>query len=158
MLIARIKLLIALLLVASLSACSLSPKAKMERLKKDCTVDVRDIRVESVNLFDMQFAIDLVIMNPTNESLTSKSIAYTISLNQVKVGYGAIDQQVELVKMGETRLTVPVNISFLSLTGGAGKILTERKADCKVEGNVVINYLFLDFALPFKVEKIINLK
>jgi LEA14-like dessication related protein len=156
--ISKVNLLIVLALTVSLSGCSLSPQAKLERLKKECTVDVRDIRVESVSLFDMQFAIDLVIMNPTEESLTAKSIAYTISLNQVKVGYGTIDQQVELVKMGETKLTVPVNISLLSLTGGAKRILTERQADCKVEGNVVFDYLFLDFELPFKVEKAVSLK
>jgi len=155
----RVSVAVGMVLLAGLPfVCSCSPKAKIERLKEECSVQVSDVRVEAITLLNMELAVDLVILNPTSESLTAKKITYTISLNDVKVGHGMVEQELELVKMGETAFTLPVNISLISLTGGAERILTERRAECTVEGYILIDLFLADFQLPFQVRKEVLLK
>jgi LEA14-like dessication related protein len=104
----HLRIWLALLLVAALSACA---ALGVERLR----VNVAGIESLSSEGLEARFALKLRVQNPNDIALDYDGIALDLSVNGAPFASGVSNAKGSVPRFGETVITVPITVSALSV-------------------------------------------
>ncbi|HDM42802.1 MAG TPA: hypothetical protein ENG29_00260 [Firmicutes bacterium] len=140
--------LIFISIMVSLS-CS---RSGLEKMKEECSADIKDVRVERADLFGVLIQVDVVISNPTPNTATIRRVDYDVYVEDKLVDTHSRDEYIELIKGGNTPLTVPINLSYQSIEHIRPDATGQRTVNLRIEGSIIMSRGMGKIAIDFDFE------
>lgn len=94
------------------------------------------LRPVTGTLMEQQFEVGLAVLNPNNREINVEGLDFELEVNGNRLARGASAEGITLPRLGETRTTVMVTTSTLSVLRQAMSLGTEGAIDYRLLGRV----------------------
>ena len=147
----RIKRLLLLYCVLTLSACSL-----FGGFQETPRVSLVSIEPLEMGLLEQRYALQLRIMNPNDEVIPMKGLSYSIDINGHEFAYGVSRQPVSIPPFSEAVLDVEVVSNLLNVMRQFQEMSDENSESLKYRLSGKISLGRRVMKMPFNVEGELN--
>ena len=131
----RVRLvLMALVCVALLGACSALPKFEAPKLS------VVSLKMQGGDFFSQRLQVRMRVFNPNDRELPIKGIAYRLEVSDTEIGNGSTAAPFTVPAMGEAEFDMQITAN---LAGALGKLLSRKNSsdplDYRLVGDVKLS-------------------
>ncbi len=122
------------------------------------TFSLKEVEVKRFSLQEIDFLLSIEVQNPNSFDLKLRALEYTIYLRDQEVGKGRLEEEINIVKSGSTRVPVPLRANLRNLSNPLAIILAGKDLNYKIEGVAIIKARMGTTTIPFSKSGEINLK
>lgn len=146
------KLIYALLFLLITASCTYISEFK----KPD--VAFKTIEINSFSTFILDLSVNMDITNTNNKPITTKGLRYALSIDDVSVGSGEINDRINIEPLETKEVKIPVRIQLLKVKELITKLLKASSPPYNIKGVVIIETAFGDIEIPYNKSGIITKK
>ncbi len=116
---------------------------------KEPVVEVREFNIVGLGLSGGSVEVVLSVYNPNGYKLDALSMSYSVDVDSVKLGGGALDKRFVVNKNDSSTVRLPIQFTYAGLGAAGRALITSGTVNYRVHGDFTVDTPLGNYTRPY---------